>query len=873
MTNRHDDPAHDPRTSAVTVGVASTPTPTPGSVRFTPGSVVAGRYRLVALLGRGGMGEVYRADDLTLNQTVALKFLPPSEFAGGDADHMARLERLHNELRVARQVSHKNVCRLYDLGDADGRRFLTMEYVDGEDLASLLRRIGRIPQDKAIQIARQLCAGVAAAHERGVLHRDLKPNNVMIDGDGNVRITDFGIATGTGEAGTDIAGTPQYMAPEQFSGHRASIKTDIYALGLILFEIFTGRRANDAKTIADVRQLHETATITMPSSIVRDLDPAVERVILRCLERDPDRRPASALTVAASLPGGDPLAAALAAGETPSPDLLAAAGESAAVSVVPALTMALSFVFVMFVFAALASRASLTGLVSMDKPREVLEDRAEQVIKALGYQPEAADRAAGFVPAQPYLRWAERNGPADWWTSLRSGVPAGLWFWYRSSPREFVPVVRGNAVTPVDPPMNVSGMHQVFLDTCGRLEEFHSVPPQVDADEGRPVTPIWRTLFDLAELNFEAFTPVPPQWTPRDFADERAAWEGPLPGRQDIRVRVEAAAFRGLPVSFTIVGPWTQATRMQPVQRTTAERAGSALTLGFGVIVLLGGAVLARQNVYNNRADRRGAARLAIGVTVALLLSGMLTAHQLSTALFGALGSATRFGSIVWLLYLAIEPYARRFWPDGLLGWTRLLSGRVLDSRIGRDVLIGLSFAAVGLLLDLCRLTPAAFGGRDIVPPFGSALPPLMSPILLVARWVVAFSSALQISLFLAMVFVVLRLLLKRSWLALIAGIVILVLVTDNESITSGRWIDVTSAILSTALLSFAVYRYGLLVVTVALFVRDILQNVPLTLNASVWWATPSTLTLALFVGLACFGYYAARAGQPLLWPALRDQG
>jgi serine/threonine protein kinase len=137
----------------------SSTTPTSGSPRFTPGSVVAGRYRLVALLGRGGMGEVYRADDLTLNQTVALKFLPLQiDGAAGGVDYMARLERLHNELRVARQVSHKNVCRLYDLGDADGRRFLTMEYVDGEDLASLLRRIGRIPQDKAIELARQLWA-------------------------------------------------------------------------------------------------------------------------------------------------------------------------------------------------------------------------------------------------------------------------------------------------------------------------------------------------------------------------------------------------------------------------------------------------------------------------------------------------------------------------------------------------------------------------------------------------------------------------------------------------------------------------------------------------------------------------------------------
>src|SRR6188474_2602130 len=216
----------------------------PHQHRFAPGSIIAGRYRLIALLGRGGMGEVYRAEDLTLDQPVALKFLP----AGVAADAI-RLAQFHNELRIARQVSHKNVCRLYDLGDADGRRFLTMEYVDGEDLASLLRRIGRIPQDKAIELARQLCAGVAAAHERGVLHRDLKPANVMIDGDGNVRITDFGIATMGGDSDGTLSGTLQYMAPELLAGRPASTKSDIFALGLILFEMFTGRRAYDAKTL------------------------------------------------------------------------------------------------------------------------------------------------------------------------------------------------------------------------------------------------------------------------------------------------------------------------------------------------------------------------------------------------------------------------------------------------------------------------------------------------------------------------------------------------------------------------------------------------------------------------------------------------
>src|SRR3989454_1064781 len=282
-----------------------------GSSRFTPGAVISGRYRLVALLGRGGMGEVYRADDLTLDHPVALKFLPEDVAHDG-----ARLAQFHNELRIARQVSHKNVCRLYDLGEADGRQFLTMEYVDGEDLASLLRRIGRLPPDKAIEIARQLCAGLAAAHERGVLHRDLKPANVMLDGDGNVRIADFGLAIADGPGEVAHAGTPQYMAPEQLKGQPASVKSDTYALGLVLFQIFTGSRAYDAKTPHELQQLHQSGTVTTPSSVVRDLSPAVERVILRCLERDPAQRPVSAIGVAAALPGGDPIAAAPAAGET-----------------------------------------------------------------------------------------------------------------------------------------------------------------------------------------------------------------------------------------------------------------------------------------------------------------------------------------------------------------------------------------------------------------------------------------------------------------------------------------------------------------------------------------------------------------------------
>ncbi|HVR38202.1 MAG TPA: serine/threonine-protein kinase, partial [Thermoanaerobaculia bacterium] len=169
-------------------------------VQLTPGAILGDRYRIVSLAGRGGMGAVYRADDLRLGQTIALKFLT----RGAEHAH-----ELYEEVRIGRQISHPNICRLYDIAIVDGQVFITMEFVDGEDLASLLRRVGRLTTAKAMSVARDLCSGLAAAHELGVIHRDLKPGNVMIDGRGRARITDFGLAVA--EANVDaavLAGTP-----------------------------------------------------------------------------------------------------------------------------------------------------------------------------------------------------------------------------------------------------------------------------------------------------------------------------------------------------------------------------------------------------------------------------------------------------------------------------------------------------------------------------------------------------------------------------------------------------------------------------------------------------------------------------------------
>ena len=267
----------------------------PPDVHFAPGEVFAGRYRMITRIGQGGMGDVWRADDMVLETDVALKLI--------DSNDPERRGRILNEVRLARQITHPAVCRVFDVGEAEGRVFYSMELVRGEDLASLLRRVGRLPSEKVVDIARQLCGGLAAAHTQGVLHRDLKPANVLIDDDGFVRITDFGIAIPrTGGKRHMLTGTPGYMAPEQrTTGTELSERTDVYSLGLVLYELLTGRHA--------LGRSAETSVPPPPSSLVPDVDPQLERVIMRALSLDPLARPASAVELAASLPhishGGD----------------------------------------------------------------------------------------------------------------------------------------------------------------------------------------------------------------------------------------------------------------------------------------------------------------------------------------------------------------------------------------------------------------------------------------------------------------------------------------------------------------------------------------------------------------------------------------
>jgi serine/threonine-protein kinase len=827
--------------------------------RFEPGTILGGRYRIVGRLGRGGMGEVFRADDLKLGQPVALKFLPPEV----DRDP-ARLTQLHTEVRMARQVSHPNVCRVYDIDEVEGHTFLSMEYVDGEDLATLLKRIGRFSEERGLEIARQMCAGLAAAHERGVVHRDFKPANVMLDGAGKVRITDFGLAGASGEA--IRAGTPAYMAPEQIAGGEVTARSDIYALGLVLYELFTGQRALEGRNLAELIHKREQSGIVAPTEIVRTLDSKIEAAIMRCLKPEAHERTPSALAVAAALPGGDPLAAALAAGETPSPDMVAAAGTSEALHPAIGLAMVVVVVAGLLTYAGISDRVLLYSRVPMQRSLDSLEDRAREILSTLGLS--NGHSARGLAVNFDVIRHVRDSSQApDRWNALDNRHAPVMLFWYRSSPQPLAPQ---SAWRPTwnNPPNMTSGMARLSLDDTGRLIELEAVPPRSD-EEAEPRPAPWPALFAAAGLDMSAFQQVTPVLLPQAYASERAAWEGPLPGVDGAKLHVEAAAHRGLPVGFRVTGPWEPV-----VPRTTAPLAQASVWRKvanvFGTVIALGVVLLARSNLRAGRGDRRGAGRLfAVGLA-AMFVSWLLGAPHYSSVeiererLFEFVGDMLILNGIVWLLYIGLEPYVRRFSPKILISWTRVLNGQVVDPRVGRDVLIGVVVGVGVALIGLGYFFVPTLMAQPPSTPRTTNLNMLLGPAATLSALLRMIPNNLQNGLLVAVAFGVGRAVTRRVWGGAVLASVMFGIFVLGEVGGDGLLLSLVFVSAFVLPLVAVLIFGGILPVVIAFLVNQTMSNSPMTLDPSKPYADAAFWGMAVVLGLTLFGYYASRGGQPL---------
>jgi predicted Ser/Thr protein kinase len=851
-------------TSAETaaIGVSGVPITSASSAaeegRFVPGTLMGGRYRIIDLLGRGGMGEVYRATDLTLGQSVALKFLP--EEASRD---QRLLERFHGEVRIARQVSHPNVCRVYDIGEFAGTPFLSMEYVDGEDLASLLPRIGRLPADKAVETARKICAGLAAAHDRGIIHRDLKPANIMINKRGDVVIMDFGLAAlASALSGPEVRnGTPAYMAPEQLKGTEVSERSDIYALGLVLYELFTGRRPYDGNTLKKLLQQQEAAHLTSMTSIAADIDPAVEKVIRRCLHPDPAMRPGTAQQVAAALPGGDPLAAALAAGETPSPEIVAAAGRTEGLPrryAVPCLA-----VIALGLFAVPLIRQQTDALVHapLDYPPQVLAQKARDLAAAFGYKSRPADTALELNYRDDLLDYLKKlPEPRRWTEWLAAEAPIAAT--YRESPKPlyadpFGQVTRDNPA-PVEP-----GMASVVLDGSGRLREFSAIPyetGQEAAPEGSGPPP--DTVFRAAGLDMAAFAETTPPVVPRAPADQLFAWKGPHPVLPGAELTVEAGYWKGRVTFAKVLAPWDKpAPETGQSPNTLTKAIGYAMAVGLFFVLLR-----ARRNWKLERADRRGALRVAAARFLLAALAWIGTVHaipdnRMLSLSFQEIGEWMLAAGLLWVLYIALEPELRAGWPHSVVTWNRILAGRWKDAQVGAHILIG---AATGVLIWVgAELTDVFFGSRQLGAEGG------LEVALGTRRWLAThigtLGNVMIVGFALFLVIFGIRRLVKKNLPAAILASALLV-VFNNPAQLAEHWQTVIPVyFVMFAILIFVLLRLGLVALFAEIFFVNSCGKIIVGADWTTWYAPYGLATLALLVGIAVFAFRQSLGSRVLL--------
>jgi hypothetical protein len=603
---------------------------------------------------------------------------------------------------------------------------------------------------------------------------------------------------------------------------------------------------------------------------VKDLTPAIERTILRTLDPDPARRPRSALAVVAALPGGDPLAAALAAGETPSPEMVAAAGARAAVNDTHAILGAVITLALVTIAAVLSPQRITLSRASIEKPPDVLIDRAHEVLTRLGYKSRVVASYWEFDVDEDLIRFSLEHPDRARQEDLFVRRPGGLIFYLRTSPRALVPLNPVGTITLVDPPFEISGMTTVTFDPSGHLLSFFAVPPQKESGADRATATDWPAMFQFAGLDLSRFHTVTPEWLPRGHADTRLAWEGSIPETAQ-RVRVEAAAWRGRPIYFQTIWPWTRPTRMEESAESAGVRylniAAEIATMG----LLAGALFLAHKNVRAGRGDVRGAQRLGVLAIFAQLIAWAFNdphvgnAGQVVNRFLESVGEALFGGGVLYVMHLAVEPAMRRHWPDSLLAWTRLLRGQIIDARVGRDALFGLGAGALITLLIFARdPLNQAFGSLYPVASFGN------TRYFEGLDYVVGFLFSLLVfqtvfnSMWFILTIVGLKRLFKRLWIVGIAATVVFTFLAARGLFVEAPgllWINMAMAFIVVGILTVLAIHVGLLAMVFAFGSTFVLTATPWSFDTSAWYFQQSALAFLVMAGVTAFAAYAARSG------------
>jgi serine/threonine-protein kinase len=698
----------------------------------------------------------------------------------------------------------------------------------------------------------------------------------MLDAQGRVRITDFGLAVAMhDEAAADISGTPAYMAPEQLAGKGATVRSDIYALGLVLYELYTGRRAFTATTLPEIRDAKEHAAPVHPSELRDGMDPAVDRLIVRCIASDPRLRPASASQLAAALPGGDPLAAAIAAGETPSPEMVAAAGETGGLSVRAVVACAVMILSALPPTVMWMARMNPLLAQPLPTPPDVLAATAQQVKRTFGYTTRAAESVYGLESDDAYLSYQMgqegrylryrqgRSGNDSTAQGPKVAVPTAVRFWYRESPASLQTDRSASSlgvITPTVPAPIMSGMIGIVLDSHARLREFYAVPPEVERHGGEAAVD-WRAAFDAAALDYSRFAPTEPEWLSIGGSDHRSAWVFDDGGSGE--VRVEAASWRGRPVFFRVVQPWTPLSRMPPIdpsRRPPGWLAPALVALILPPLTFV--FVLTRNNLRKRRADLRGAARLAAFVCAIEIAAEVVTTPTLYGGAgpvweaFGVMPFALFYSAIAWVAYVAIEPQMRRRWPEFMISWSRLLGGQPRDPLVGSHVLLGI---LCGLLMTVL----SSMNGHQ------TAAPALLGPRAAAGEALHLIRNVLLLSSIQLVFFFGLRLVLKRPWLAAMVFSVVPFFLGGGVTSSSplGRWMTALSALLFAGLL----LRFGVLAAIVCLFTIYMIKPLPITTDLSAWYAASTWVAIITILSLTAFATRTALAGRRVLRDGLLD--